>query len=481
MSTSPPPIIWLGEPVLLAGLEDEGRVDYRSHLVVHGQMPAPMSAEELADLAENVNLRGRGGAGFPFARKLTAVVKSVARRKTRPVVVVNGTEGEPSCLKDRTLILRTPHLVVDGALLAATAINAERVVIGVTRTDTEESLRRALAERRSLKPPVTVTRLPERFVSGEGSSLARGITSGIALPRGGGVRTSDSGVGGAPTLLSNAETYAQLAVAARRGALGYREVGLPDEPGTVMLTIAGATVVETPTGVPLSGVLSVCDLEIGQGVLTGGYHGKWLTPEAAYSAVISRQSFQSLGGGLGAGAILPLPETTCPLREVVRISQWMADETAGQCGPCYLGLPALTKAVEELVRGGGQPALDTVYSRMRAVTGRGACSHPDAASRFVASALSVFNEDLVLHSYQGGCGRPCQNILPLPEMESAGTIIVDWTLCEAHGLCTGVLPDVIQLGADGFPAAGSMPVPAQLLSQAARAVDRCPALALRIQ
>ncbi|MEV4612483.1 NADH-ubiquinone oxidoreductase-F iron-sulfur binding region domain-containing protein [Kitasatospora sp. NPDC049258] len=474
------PIAWLGRPVLFAGLEHTEQLDYRAHLVVHGQLPT-MPADELADLAENVNLRGRGGAGFPFARKLRAVVKSAARRKGRPVVVVNGTEGEPSCLKDAALLLRTPHLVLDGALLAAESLDAEQVVVGVTRVDTEQSLRRALAERRSTRLPVSVVRLPERFVSGEGSALARGITSGIALPRGGGVRTSDSGVGGMPTLLSNAETYAQLAVAARLGALPYREVGTPAEPGTVLLTLAGTQVVETPAGVPLRDLLAMFDLSIGQGVLVGGYHGKWLTPRAAEVALVSRESFQSLGGALGAGAILPLPETTCPLGEALRVARWMADETAGQCGPCYLGLPALVKALEEVVRGGGRAALDLVESRMRAVTGRGACSHPDAASRFVASALEVFDEDLQLHSYQYGCGRPVQDVLPMPVAESAGSIVVDWTLCEAHGLCTSVLPEVISLGVDGFPAAGVMPVPPQLLQKAARAVDRCPALALRIQ
>ncbi|MEU9080270.1 NADH-ubiquinone oxidoreductase-F iron-sulfur binding region domain-containing protein [Kitasatospora sp. NPDC048538] len=474
------PIAWLGRPVLFAGLERDERLDHRAHLVVHGGMPT-LPADELADLAENVDLRGRGGAGFPFARKLRAVVKAAARRRARPVVVVNGTEGEPSCLKDAALLLRTPHLVLDGALLAADALDAEQVTLGVTRGDTEQSLRRALAERRVTRVPVSVVRLPERFVSGEGSALARGISNGIALPRGGGVRTSDSGVRGVPTLLSNAETYAQLAVAARLGALPYREVGTPAEPGTVLLTLAGSRVVETPTGVPLGELLAMFGLDAGQGVLTGGYHGTWLTPAAAATAEVSRQSLRSLGGALGAGAILPLPYTTCPLGEVLRVARWLADETAGQCGPCYLGLPALVKALEEVVRGGGRAALDVVETRMRAVTGRGACSHPDAASRFVASALEVFDEDLHLHGQRYGCGRPVQGVLPMPAVESAGSIVVDWTLCEAHGLCTSVLPEVISLEADGFPSAGVMPVPPQLLQQAARAVDRCPALALRIQ
>ena len=96
-------------------------------------------------------------------------------------------------------------------------------------------------------------------------------------------------------------------------------------------------------------------------------------------------------------------------------------------------------------------------------------------------SLPVFDEDLELHSSRYGCGRPVQDVLPMPVVESAGTIVVDWTLCEAHGLCTSVLPEVISLEADGFPSAGVMQVPPQLLQQAARAVDRCPALALRIQ
>ena len=81
-----------------------------------------------------------------------------------------------------------------------------------------------------------------------------------------------------PTLLSNTETYAQLAVAARLGALGYRTVGLPTEPGTLLLTVAGSMVVESPTGVPLACVLALCGMDPGQGVLVGGYHGNWSCP-----------------------------------------------------------------------------------------------------------------------------------------------------------------------------------------------------------
>ncbi|MFF1560673.1 NADH-ubiquinone oxidoreductase-F iron-sulfur binding region domain-containing protein [Streptomyces sp. NPDC058279] len=477
---SRPALGCVGMPRLLAGLDLAARLDLAGHLAVHGPRPR-YPVEELANLAENVDLKGRGGAGFPFARKLRAVLRSARARDGRTAVVVNGSEGEPSCLKDTALLLHVPHLVLDGALLAADALGAEDVVIGVTRDDVEGSLRAAVAERDPADRRVRVARLPERFVTGEGTALINGIEGGPALPSGQKVRTSDRGLGGLPTLLSNTETYAQLAVAARLGAAEYRMAGLDDEPGTVMLTVGGATVVEVPTGTSLAYVLDLCGSEPGQGVLVGGYHGRWLAPAAARSAALSRRSLASYDAVLGAGAVLPLPHDTCPAGEVARVTRWMADESAGQCGPCARGLPSLADAVDALVGGGGRPALEAVQARMRSVLGRGACSHPDGTSAFVASALAVFPDEFRDHALGSGCGRRALGALPLPADESPERLVVDWTLCKGHGLCVDLLPDIVRLDPDGYPAQGVMPVPGRLRPKALRAVRRCPALALRIQ
>lgn len=280
-------------------------------------------------------------------------------------MVVNGTEGEPSCLKDAALLLYVPHLVLDGALVAAAALGAEDVVVGVTRPDVERSLTEAVAERGPAGRRVRVVRLPERFVTGEGSALVNGLDGGAAVPSGHRTRTSERGLGGLPTLLSNAETYAQLAVAARLGAPAYGTAGLPDEPGTTLLTVAGTTVVEVPLGTSLAYVLDLCGTVPGQGVLVGGFHGRWLDPGAAREALISRKSLAAYDAVLGAGAVLPLPEDTCPAGEVARVARWLARESAGQCGPCVRGLPSLADAVERLVAGGGGAALDAVQARMR--------------------------------------------------------------------------------------------------------------------
>ncbi|MFG2748503.1 NADH-ubiquinone oxidoreductase-F iron-sulfur binding region domain-containing protein [Streptomyces xanthophaeus] len=470
----------MGAPRLLAGLDQVPRLDRVAHLTAHGSLPQ-LRTEELAALAEDIDLRGRGGAGFPFARKLRAVLRSAKVQGGTTAVVVNGSEGEPSCLKDTAMLLHAPHLVLDGALLAAAAIGAEDVVVGVTRTDVEQSVRQAIAERGPGGRRVRVDRLPERFVTGEGTSLVNGMNGGPTLPSGKKVRTSERGLGGVPTLLSNTETYAQLAVAARLGALEYRTAGLPAEPGTLLLTVAGSTVVEAPTGTSLAYVLDLCGTAPGQGVLVGGYHGRWLGPVAARSALVSRQSLASFDAVLGAGAVLPLPEETCPAGEVARVTRWMAKESAGQCGPCVRGLPALADVLEAAVAGGGLAALEAVEARMASVRGRGACSHPDGTSGFVASALASFPDEFRDHALGSGCGRRVLGALPLPEDESPERLVVDWTLCKGHGLCVDILPDVVRLDADGYPAKASMPVPARLRPKALRAVRRCPALALRIQ
>ncbi|MER5182106.1 NADH-ubiquinone oxidoreductase-F iron-sulfur binding region domain-containing protein [Streptomyces sp. NPDC002896] len=499
-----PEVRVVGLPQLTSGFDLVERLDLAMHLKVHGPLE-PVGGEQLASLAEQISLKGRGGAGFPFAKKLRAVAESAIRRGVRPVVVVNGSEDEPACRKDTVLINRAPHLILDGALLVAEALGARTLVVGVTRASTEASMQAALTERgltnrRGAPLRARVQRNPVRMVTGESSALIRSADGGPPLPPGRKVRASDSGVGGAPTLLSNAETFAQLAVAARIGADRYRNTGLYDEPGTVMLTISGAVarpmVVEVPTGVPLRYVLQLAGAPpLPQGVLTGGYHGKWLDGAAVHDAVVSRASLDALGGALGAGAILPIGPETCPLGESLRVANWLAAESAGQCGPCYLGLPAAARGLADILNGGGPAALEALRQVTKAVKRRGACKHPDGSAAFLDSTISAFTDDLAAHVLGSGCGRPVAGVLPLQQEGAAGggagggagdaptgqRLAVDWTLCQGHGLCADIVPELIQLGPDGFPSLAEASVPQYSAARAMRAVRRCPALALRIE
>ena len=483
-----PEIMRIGAARLTAGLDRLPRLDLDAHRDVFGPLPR-VSASELIVMAENVDLRGYGGAAFPFARKVKAVLDSAKADDCPTIVVINATEGEPGSMKDKMLLIRSPYLVLSGAALAAEAIGAEEIIVGVAGDElANTSVEAAIAAEPGLRKIARVAQMPDRFISGESGALIRGINGKRPVPPGRKVLASDRGVGDLPTLLSNATTFAQLAVLALLGPDRFAAIGTADEPGTVLLSVGGSAgrpaVVEVPTGIPLAAVLDICMAPAGDGVLVGGYHGAWLPAETAYTVPVSRAGLSAVGGALGAGIVLPLGDGTCPLGEVSRIASYLAGESAGQCGPCKLGLPAIARALAALIDGsGGLAALDIARRSAAAVTGRGACAHPDGVTRFVLSALDVFTEDLAAHVFHSSCGRPVQGVLPLPDgpqAQGGKRLLVDWTRCQGHGLCAHLVPELIHLDDHGFPVMLDIPVPQWLERDAEQAVEMCPALALRM-
>jgi NADH:ubiquinone oxidoreductase subunit F (NADH-binding)/ferredoxin len=483
-----PAIMRIGAARLTAGLDRFPRLDLEAHRDLFGRLPR-LSDAEILSIAQQVDLRGHGGAAFPFARKLKAVIDSAREGDQPTIVVVNATEGEPGSFKDKMLLMRSPYLILSGAALAAEAIGAEEIIVGVADNElANRSLEAAIAAEPGLRDLVRIVEVPERFISGESGALVRAINGKTPIPPGRKTLASTSGVYGLPTLLSNAETYAQLAVLALLGPERYSSVGMPEEPGTVLLSVSGSAarpaVVEVPTGVPLGSVLDICQAPAGDGVLVGGYHGMWLPAENAYIVPVSRAGLEAVGGTLGAGIVLPLGDGTCPLGEVSRIASYLAGESAGQCGPCKLGLPRIARALAALIDGsGGIESLDVARRSAAAVSGRGACAHPDGVTRFVLSALDVFTEDLAAHVFHSSCGRPVRGILPLPsgpEQQGQQRLVVDWTRCEGHGLCAHLIPEMVHLDNHGYPVMLDIPVPDWLEKDAQQAVDMCPALALRL-
>ncbi len=484
---STPRVRAVGQPRLTAGLDKNHRIALPRHLALHGPLPG-LPPGALVALARAADQRGRGGAAFPFARKLLAVLAST-RPGRPPVILVNVMEGEPGSEKDRMLTTRVPHLVLDGAELAATALGACEIVIGLAESSGAAigSVEAAIKERHHSRhlPRTRVVSLPRRFVSGESGALVRGVNGEPPLPLGRKRHASDGGVGGRPTLLSNAETFAQLAVLARLGLDAYSAVGTASEPGTILLTVGGAAgtfVVEAPAGTPLATILGAARaVTTGPGVLVGGYHGTWLSPEVARTLEVSRAGLARARGMLGAGVILAIPAATCPLGEMARVVRYLARESSGQCGPCWRGLPKIAQAVTQLASGAGdRPSVDRMRQSAAWVRGRGACGHPDGTSRFVLSALEVFADDIEAHLANGTCGRGTLGALPVPDEDTGPRLLVDWTRCDRHGLCGKVAPELVTLDHDGYPIIADSPIPARLKREAHRAVLRCPSLALRL-
>ncbi|WP_375486600.1 NADH-ubiquinone oxidoreductase-F iron-sulfur binding region domain-containing protein [uncultured Jatrophihabitans sp.] len=390
----------IGAPRLLAGLQTAARLDHRAHLATHGPLPGSDLERVLAHL-DGGPIAGRGGAGFPLATKIRSL--AAGRRH----VVVNGTESEPASRKDRVLLHRAPHLVLDGALALANAVGTQHVAVAVHDEPTARSVRAATAERTDARR-VRVVVVAGGFVGGEARAVVRALRGGPALPTG--RRTPPTADG---TLVANVESVAQLAVLLRLGPHRFAETGTPDEPGTTLLTVGGAVgrpgVVEIPIGTPLGIVLTAAHAADPQAVVVGGYHGSWVAPLAQIR--MSRAGLASAGATLGAGVVLVLGHDTCALGELARVSDWLAGESARQCGPCRFGLPALAADVAALAAGPA-PGLGSAVVHARAVAGRGAGAHPKGAARFVTSGLHLLHDENDAH-LRGGCGRPVLGQLPV--------------------------------------------------------------------
>jgi NADH:ubiquinone oxidoreductase subunit F (NADH-binding) len=391
----------IGAPRLLAGLDQAEYLDGPAHLATHGPIPGS-DLDRLLAYLDASRLAGRGGAGFSLATKLRALAAGSRH------VVVNGTESEPASRKDRTLLRRTPHLVLDGALATARAVGARRVTVAVHDDATAERVRAAGAERLDA-PRVEVRTIPGGFIGGEARAVVRALQGGPALPPG--RRTPPTASG---TLVSNAETFAQVAVLLRIGPHRFADTGTHAEPGTTLLTVGGAVarpgVVEIPLGTPLGIVLAAAQASPGpQAIVIGGYHGSWIAPLPAIR--LSREGVAAAGGAFGAGVLLVVDQATCALGELARVTGWLASESAKQCGPCRFGLPALAGDVAALAA--GRPAVSAAFAHARSVDGRGACAHPDGTARFVTSALHLLHDETDEHLAHGGCGRPVLGRLPI--------------------------------------------------------------------
>jgi hypothetical protein len=280
-------------PRLLSG------IGYGSGLSQHRQTwpePRVLHGKQLLDLLHHAEIRGRGGAGFPFARKFQTTLESGKRR----AVVVNAAEGEPGSAKDSALILTAPHLILDGAEIVARALNVKSIQIMVPseRTAVRPALERALDER-SPEVRYTVFETEGTFLSGQSFAVTEAIEGRANLPVTSWQPQAVKGLRGRPTALSNAETFAQVAALAAMGPERYSAEGTPEEPGTTLITIAGdgpgGVVMEVPLGTPLADVLQLCGYEPDVTVLIGGYFGTWLAPHEVATRLLSRVDMAAAG------------------------------------------------------------------------------------------------------------------------------------------------------------------------------------------
>jgi len=403
-----------------------GPLSLADHVARYG--PAPLGEQggadgtaggDLISEVERAGLTGRGGAGFPAGRKLRAVATAARtagplRSQAAAVVVANGCESEPASAKDGLLLARAPHLVLDGIALAAEAVGATRCYLGLHADAGELGLRLAAAiaerERAGCDPaPVQLQPVPRSYVASQETALISLVNGGPAKPTFVPPRPFQKGAHGRPTLVQNVETLAHIALIARFGADWFRDVG---SAGSGLITVSGAVqrpgVYEIAIGMPVGELVRRAGgpSQQPQAILAGGYFGGWLPYAQALDLPVSDPALRAAGAALGPGILVVLPESACGLAETAWVADYLASQSAGQCGPCLNGLPALADVLKHLAFGRADGrGVTWAQQLLGLVARRGACHLPDGTAAFVDSALRTFAAELHQHSVSGPCAR----------------------------------------------------------------------------
>lgn len=342
----------------------------------------------LIDLLDAAGLTGRGGGVFPTGSKLRAAFEH------RAGLIVNACDGEIGTHKDALVIAQHLSEAQHGAALIA-------------RTVHWAAHRGSDTERRLLDAGLRVLSVPARYVASEESALVNHLHGGLARPT---MRQAPVAFGGRspggkrlpPTLVLNAETVWRISQIERHGPDWFRSYGTPAEPGPRLVTIGGSVerpgVYDTAAGAPVSELLRSAGAVDVAAVGLSGLSGGWLSAGEAREVTWSDAGLAPYGLRTGSGAVHVLDRATCPLDHVARLADFAAGESAGQCGPCMFGVPAVSGQLDRLARGvipGGEVQL--LHQRLGLLPGRGACRFPDGVAGFVASALRVFGVDVEAH------------------------------------------------------------------------------------
>jgi NADH:ubiquinone oxidoreductase subunit F (NADH-binding) len=433
------------EPRLLAGPPvAAGAESLVDHLARLGPLPSP--SDDVIPTVEASALLGRGGGAFPVGRKWRTVAELGAGDAR---LLVNGAEGEPLSAKDRTLMALRPHLVLDGALIAAAAVGAREVVVyvGSGHAAALRAMERAIAERvahgtaavgaaadgaaadgaawhratprhapshgatrRHAPVPMRIVAAPDAYVAGEESAAVHYVNDGDARPTTTPPRPFERGLAGRPTLVQNVETLATVALIARYGDAWFRSVGRGNSRGSALISVGAAgrvAVREVELGTRVGEVAGAAGLAPGsvQAVLLGGYFGTWGSREDTWAVPLDPVATREAGLSFGAGVVSLLGHDACGVTTTARILDYMAGQSAAQCGPCVFGLRAIADAAAAVAAGAATDQHLALIARWsNQLVGRGACRHPDGVAGFVASALSTFAEDFDAHANR----RPCQ-------------------------------------------------------------------------
>ena len=361
------------------------------------------------------NLRGRGGAGFPMGRKASFLAKGTGKPT---YLVINADESEPGTFKDREIMERVPHRLIEGALITAHGIGAAGVFIYVRGEylGPYEVLRRALDDVRKAKllggVKFVIHRGAGAYICGEESALLESLEGKRGQPRSRPPFPAVSGLYASPTLINNVQTIATVPAIIEHGGDWYASIGPEASPGTVVFSLSGNVVnpgnYELTLGTPLRHLV----YDIGGGV-PGGRELKAIIPGGSSVPVLRPEqidtpldftSVAEAGSALGAAAVIVIDDRACMVQLALRASQFYMHESCGKCTPCREGTRWMVQLLQKLEDGTGTRAdLDLLLDVCDRILGKSLCALGDFAAGPVAGYIANFRDEFAAHIEQGGC------------------------------------------------------------------------------
>ena len=401
-------------------------------------LKAPMTPEQVIQEVKDSGLRGRGGAGFPAGMKWSFVPRASERPK---YLVCNADESEPGTYKDRMLITRDPHLLIEGMCIASFAIDCHLAFIYIRGEFAIEAeiVQKAIDEAKAAGHlgrniygsgydlDILVYRGAGAYIAGEETGMLESLEGKRAHPRVKPPFPAVVGLYGCPTLINNVETLCNVPVIIEKGGAWFAGIGTPKSTGTKLVNVSGHVVrpgvIELPMGTPLMEVINTHCGGVWHGrklkaVIPGGSSVPCLTAEEAAKVTVDYDALQAAGTYLGTAAIIVLDETTCMVNVAARLTRFYEEESCGQCTPCREGTAWARRILERFERQGGEPhELELLIDICDNMGGKTICALADAAVPPIKHTILKFRQEFEAHLV-GGC--PQGGLMArVPEFEQA--------------------------------------------------------------
>jgi NADH-quinone oxidoreductase subunit F len=405
--------------VLLAGADERDLTKLAEYRAIGGyrglEKARKMTPDELIQELERANLRGRGGAGFPMGRKASLIDRKSPKPK---YLVVNADESEPGAFKDREVMARVPHRLIEGCLIAAHAIESKSVFIyirGEYLTE-YEILAGAVGEAREAglfgDVEITVHRGAGAYICGEETALLESLEGKRGQPRPRPPFPPIQGLYMAPTQINNVCTIATVPAILELGAEEFAKTGVPSSPGTAIFSVSGNVVrpgnYELELGTPIRELIyehagGIADGRELKAVIPGGSSVPALTPDQI-DVPLDYDSLGAIGTFFGAASLIVVDDRCCMVQLAIRSTKFYAHESCGKCTPCRVGTRWMVQILESIENGTATLAdLELLDSVGDNILGKVLCALGEFAVYPVASYLHKWRGEFVAHVEQGGC------------------------------------------------------------------------------